>query len=212
MRFPGYPGLASLLIAIAGPAVCQPDLGASASGDLHFGSARLGMSLAQWKASALPGPPAAGLQTTCSNEAEPAVPVGVKISASRSEAGALVCSYVTRLGPNVLPQYFPLTKTYLARSPTFTFVSGKLYKIEFRSSIDAFDDLVAIFEGKFGPAGETIRDQVRTSYGQPLPRVQKIWRLSGGLVRITDPSARPDQLVVDFTPLEASPPARAEPG
>jgi hypothetical protein len=204
--------MASLLFATAPPALCQPAWGASASGDLFFGSARLGMSLVQWKASTPPGAPAPGLQATCSNEAEPAAPSGVKISASRSEPGDVVCSYVTHLGPYVIAQDFPLTRTYLARNPTFTFVSGKMDKIEFRSSIDAFDDLVAVFDAKFGPAAETIRDQVRTSHGQPLDRVQKTWRLRGGLVRITDPSARPDQLVVDFTRLAGPAPARAEPG
>jgi hypothetical protein len=191
-------GMAVLVVAAATPAFCQPNLGASVSGDLFFGGARLGMSLSQWQALPRPRGSTAGVSAACGNDSAPIRGSKASLSASTPAPREVVCSYASRLGRYVVAQDFPLTKTYLARDPTFTFVSGRLAKIEFGSSIDAFDDLVAAFETKFGRASQTIRDQIKTPYGPTLPRVQKIWRLPDGVVRITDPSTRLDQLLVDI--------------
>ena len=141
----------------------------------------------------------ADVATACSNDAAPDATSRASFDASGSGPQVVVCFYVARIGRYALAQDFPLTKTYLARSPKFTFVSGRLARIEFKSSINAFDDLVALFEARFGPASQTVRDQIRTPFGLTLPRVQNIWRRPDGLVRITDPSDSLDQLAVDFT-------------
>lgn len=191
--------LAALLGAVATPALAQTAAGAIPRGDLQFDGARLGMSLSQWKALPPPQGSTADVATECSNDTTLDTASRVTFSVSGSEPPVVVCSYVARLGRYVLAQDFPLAKTYFARNPKFTFVSGRLAKIEFKSSINAFDDLVAAFEARFGAASQTIRDQIRTPFGLTLPRVQKIWRLPDGLVSITDPSDDLDRLVVDFT-------------
>jgi len=175
---------------------------AHASG-VGFMGARLGMGLAGWKALAYPGRNPAQVQTRCANEAPPAAPTKgrrrVVAGASGSAAAILVCTYTSRLGGVALPLSIPLAESFLVRQPQYDFTSGRLSKIEFRTSIDAFNDLTSRFESRYGPASQTLRDDVTLSDGLDLPRVRKIWRRPGGSVEIIDPSARPTQLAVQFT-------------
>jgi hypothetical protein len=198
MRCASRLALAAIVLLASGPAVCQTSFGA-ASGSLEFNGARLGMSLSEWKLMPRAEGSPADVTATCSDEAVPDSASRVKFSTSAPAPPLVVCSYAARLGGYMLSEDLPLTKTYFARNPKYYFLSGRLAKIEFRSSINAFGDLVAVFEAKFGQESQTIRDQIRTPFGLKLPRVQKIWRLPDGLVRIVDPSASLDQLVVDFT-------------
>jgi hypothetical protein len=85
------------------------------------------------------------------------------------------------------------------RDPKYDFVGGRLSRVEFRTSIDAFNDLTARFEARYGPANQTLRDDVETRSGLDLPRVRKIWRLPSGTVEIIDPATPPTQLDVQFT-------------
>ncbi|HZC16182.1 MAG TPA: hypothetical protein VE309_05430 [Caulobacteraceae bacterium] len=166
-----------------------PAGGATANGgqsdDIGFMGARLGMGLDAWKALAYPGRNPAEVATACA-----AGPV--------STPGVVVCTYAQRAGSLDLPLSIPLSGTWLVRSPRYDFVGGRLSRIEFRTSIDAFNDLTARFEAKYGPATQTLNDNLTTRDGLNLPRVRKIWRLPAGSIEIVDPTTPPTQLAVRF--------------
>lgn len=157
------------------------------AGGIGFMGARLGMGLDQWKALAYPGRDPGQVEAACVNGQAGTAP------------GTVVCTYAQRAGGVTLPLSFPLTKTWLVRDPTYDFVDGRLGKIAFHTSIDAFDDLSARFEAKYGPASQIQRDDVKTRSGLDLPRVRKTWRLPSGSIEIVDPATPPTQLAVQFT-------------
>ncbi len=97
------------------------------------------------------------------------------------------------------PQSVPLTAAYSAQQPTYTFTNGLLSRIEFHASVDAFDDVMAALKAVYGPASQTLRDQTSAGPGGSWPRVQKVWRRADGAIRLTDPSARADELDVVIT-------------
>ena len=193
----------AVTLAAAGAARADQATPADArAGGVGFMGARLGMGLADWKALAYPGRSPAQVQAACANQAPPAAAEAERhaaVSGPAPAAPALVCTYTSRLGGVVLPLTIPLAGRFLVRQPQYDFTGGRLSKIEFHTSIDAFNDLTARFEGRYGPASQTLRDDVTLSDGLDLPRVRKIWRLPGGSVEIIDPSARPTQLAVQFT-------------
>jgi hypothetical protein len=194
----------TLVIAIAAAGAAQASQATPAdapAGVVGFMGARLGMGLDDWKALAYPGRNPAQVQAQCADE--PAAATTIKggrhaAAAPASVAPRLVCTYTSRLGGVALPLSIPLAGSFLVRQPQYDFVGGRLSKIEFHTSIDAFNDLTARFTSRYGPAGQTLRDDVTLSDGLDLPRVRKIWRLPGGSVEIIDPSARPTQLAVQF--------------
>jgi hypothetical protein len=176
--------LAAVATSIASPPINEGVFGGGPAQGLEFEAARLGMSLADWKG--LPNPaggPYSRAQADC-----------------RAAAGDLtVCSYETHYGDFVLPQSFPLNSQYQAHELKYYFTNGRLSRVEFLTSIDAFNDIVAALEAKYGPASQTIRDQTPPTYSRKEPRVQKIWRLASGVVRVVDPSSRENRLIVQIS-------------
>ncbi|HEY3888130.1 MAG TPA: hypothetical protein VGL73_06110 [Caulobacteraceae bacterium] len=164
-----------------------------------FMGARLGMGLAEWKALTYPGRNPAQVRTLCSEDSIGTAGSRPGPGASAQSGNAVVCTYANRLGKVTLPLSFPLTNAYLVREPKYVFVGGRLARVGFRTSIDAFNDLTARFEARYGPATQTLHDDVTTRSGLDLPRVRKIWRLASGSVEIIDPSTPPTQLAVQFT-------------
>jgi hypothetical protein len=192
--------LAFLAASFAAAAGLVPALAATAAAptpDMAFKGARIGMTLDQWRSAPYPGTGGDHPASVCS----PGGGAGFGSAARQSSTAspAVICAYVDRVGDETLPQSFALTKTYLARRPTYDFVAGRLETIEFHASIDAFDDVMAMFDETYGPATETVRDLVRDAFGGDRPRVQKIWRLPAGDIRVTDPSSRPDELSVQIS-------------
>ncbi|HEX4196509.1 MAG TPA: hypothetical protein VHZ26_03620 [Caulobacteraceae bacterium] len=166
--------------ATAGAAMADP----SQAGDIGFMGARLGMGLAAWKALAYPGRNPGDVAAAC--------------AAGRASAGGLVCTYAQRAGGLSLPLSIPLSGSWLVRDPQYDFVGGRLSRIEFHTSIDAFNALTARFEARYGPASQTLHDDVTTRGGLDLPRVRMIWRLPAGSIEIVDPTTPPNQLAVRF--------------
>ncbi len=143
---------------------------------MGFDGAWLGMSLAQWRA--IPPPPQA--RSRCQAAA----------------GGAASCDYDTRYGTVVLPAAYDLAGAYLARDPHYLFRSGALAEIRFRTSIDAYDPVTAMLTRRFGPATRLVRSQGPTPYGFIQHKVVATWTRPDGVVTLTDPSGRPDQMEI----------------
>jgi hypothetical protein len=180
--------MSPVLLAIAAASVMaapsppiNPDLfGRGPATDLRFGTARIGMSVGQWRAAPL----ADGLDA------------GVKAVCRSGGANTTVCDYETDYGAAAVEQSLPINTKYRARSPTFAFVNDRLVDVDFYTSIDAFNAVVTALEDAYGPATTTIRDVTPKYDGLRLPRVRKVWRLQAGLIELTDPSSRPDEITV----------------
>jgi hypothetical protein len=160
---------------------------------LQLKGAELGMTLDAWRALPFPGTPSPRVAASCSTDG--AAKVGAPRTAVSTKPSVTVCTYASRYGDITLPQPFPLTSRSLARDPRYSFTEGRLTTIEFDTSIDAFNDLVALFISRYGPEQRTIRDQIGPHH---WPRVRKIWRLPAASILLTDPAARPGQLSVQF--------------
>lgn len=167
--------VASIAVGLAAPNA-WPAITAPPTGPLQLEGARLGMALSDWKA--LSSPAEAGARAACA----PA-------------ASTLVCGYAA---PNEEVS-LPLVKSYRMRRPRYYFVAGTLSKIEFHTSIDAFNDVMAMLEAKYGPASQTLRNSVDVGDNIYWPRVKKIWRLPGGTIELTDPASPASQIAVQFS-------------
>ncbi len=157
---------------------------------LGFKTASLGMTLAAWKAAPFPGLATPHLSADCA-------PSGI------AQAGGAPpvfesCRYLTRYGGTEFSRAFPLFGRFLARNARYDFVGDRLSRIEFRTSIDAFNDVVAWLDQTYGGESETLRAQTQRR-GAVEYRVTKIWRLAGGSIQLVDPSSAPNQLEVIFT-------------
>jgi hypothetical protein len=166
---------------------------------LDFEGARLGMTIAAWKALPYPGRSKAHVIAACSDDPSAVIRDALTAESGRRRGGAIVCAYITHYGQKVLVQPFALTKVYFARTPLYEFVGGKLSKIAFRTSIDAFNDLMARLQSRYGPVNQTVRDEVNLRDDLRVPGVKEIWRRSDGMIDIDDPSASaPNDLTVQF--------------
>lgn len=169
---------------------------------LAFDGAKLGMSQAEWES--LRPPAGVGLTAvpTCApvRRALPdhALSLGVRSGAT----GSVACDYAARFGHYVLPHSFRLDSRFRANGLRYLFVGGRLREIDFRTSIDAFNDVTAMLKQSFGAPKTLVRDRLRTADGQ-RQSVRMTWRLPVGEVTLTDPSPNPVQLSVRFA--ESSP-------
>lgn len=160
-------------------------------GALSFGGARLGMSKADWLQLAPSGVTTGHAAASCA----PA-PAGATVQGE-------VCTYATRYGQVTLPQAISLSGGYLAREPTYVFVDGRLRRIAFRTSLNAFSDLDARFTQRFGAPSQTSRRTLSIRSGFKFDEVIRTWRAPGGTVRIVDPSTgRLDSLSVVYSDTE----------
>lgn len=199
------PGAATQRQPAAGAAVNspRPSPATPAADPLDVNGARLGMILQAWEALPYNSGPTSHVTTSCTAQSRPQ-PGFQRVRAS-DRPGALVCSYVARYGETVLQQAFPLTASFLAREPSYLFLDGRLSGIEFRTSVNAFNHLDALFTARFGPPIQTLRDMLTTGYGLSIPRVRREWRTARADIWIIDPSARLDQLIVRYSLADATP-------
>ena len=180
----------TLLVALAATAMAAPSLpinqwlfGEPPVRGMHFLNAEIGMTLAEWKALHGPGGSTPEAQADCWPD----------------PSGAVVCTYATNYGKVTLTQSVSISKRYVTQDLRYYFSSDRLSRIEFHTSIDAFNAVVAAIEATYGPATETIRDVGLRYDGWRLPRVQKVWRLRSGLIEVTDPSSRANELAVQLS-------------
>lgn len=179
--------LAAAVVASPAPASIP---GAPAPDPFMMNGVRLGISLEAWRA--LPRPVDAQGQVVADCQPH----AGAAPSAPRLQSSErMECRYVGKYGAYELPASFPLRGRYRIRQPVFEFVGGRLAAIRFRTSTDAFSQLMATLRSNYGPPQRVERDTVRVE-GVALPRVAARWARDGQIVSLTDPSSSPDQLEV----------------
>ncbi|HUZ13667.1 MAG TPA: hypothetical protein VMU93_12550 [Caulobacteraceae bacterium] len=155
---------------------------------LPLDGASLGMSAEAWKQ--LPPPASAGATATPACWTNPrAVRIpGYPLSAADRRSGVAICAWVDRFGHDVLPHSIRLEGPFRASDLRFVFVRDRLARVEFRTSVDAYSDVTALLDQRYGRPVLTTRGRVRSEVG-PLRRVRRVWRTPSGEVVLTDPSA-----------------------
>lgn len=174
---PRIGALAAAMLCVCGAATAAPSGDPLAGGGL--GGARLGMSLAQWRA--LPTP-------------RPGDPHVVRVCQAQGEA-LVTCRYADRYGRIDLPQALDFGKDQRAWQVRYRFREGQLEAIAFLASIDGYNALTAQIGRAYGKPIQSTVD--RTPSGRT--RVRSTWRHGADRVELVDPSPNPARLEISLT-------------
>jgi len=87
---------------------------------------------------------------------------------------------------------------YFARQVDYTFVGGRLARISFRSSIDAFDNVTAALKGRFKAPDKIVRDMIKDNWNARY-HVAMQWKNGRSTITLSDPLPNTTQLEVRFT-------------
>jgi hypothetical protein len=159
----------------------------------------------QFQGTPLGTPLQAWLQKPFGDPSRPRVrPVCAKPSAG---APSTVCRYVARYGAITVGESFPLVGRYRARDVRYRFSAGRLSEVDFSTSSDGFDLVMARLKRRYGQPVQVLRDTAAYPHDIRLPRVRAIWRTPGGRVELIDPAASPTRMTVRL--VGASPRVRA---
>ena len=93
----------------------------------------------------------------------------------------------------------PLGGGYFARALTYTFAHGRLVRIAFRSSIDAFTFVTANLKRHFSLPDRVVHDTVKVPNLGARAHVQMRWRNGRSTIELSDPGDSPVQLRVSLT-------------
>lgn len=179
-------------LATETPTVSAPPAG----GPLSFDGATLGMTVGAWRSLA----PPPGVGPSAAPDCGPAVgdPIRAEqLAPSAPAPGNVTCSYGARFGAEVLLHSAKFDDRFRLDGLRYRFAGGRLSEIDFTTSIDAYNDVVARLTAEYGAPVTIVRDVARTATVR-LPRVRQVWRTAGGSVSLTDPSSDPLRLSVRF--------------
>ena len=193
-------GAASIVLVLAA-AVARA---APGQASLDIKAAPFGMSLAAWKASPFPGKASSGVEPVCSDRPGAATLLSTSAGASPDSVSAgaspdsVVCGYFGRYGRFLLPESLAVAPRLTTTQARYRFVAGRLRGIEYRFSVNAFDDLTARLNKLYGAPLSVARDTIKTEAGG-YPRVRLIWAAPQGRIELTDPVAPYTKLGVRLT-------------
>jgi hypothetical protein len=194
--------------AVASAFILAPPAPVAAATPLSFEGARLGMSLAEWRA--LPPPPGESPAARPLCTGDPGA-TEAALWQRASVPGGVVCSYASVYGRDVLLEPAPLDQRYSASRLLFVFDHGSLSAIHVDAPVDAFDDVMALLTSDYGPPAQTVRDTARFRT-LTLDRVRDVWRTPGGGVDLVAPYDGPTTLSVRFESPSRTGSARADLG
>ncbi|MGC1302158.1 MAG: hypothetical protein WA840_07275 [Caulobacteraceae bacterium] len=189
----------TLATALGGAAALPAQAATPQPQMLDFKGADLGMSLQAWKALPFPGRTNVAASPICTDDPSSAR-LDLAISASEKQAGVIGCTYVFGPADGAGPRHpVPLDDRLSADHVLYKFRGGRLVSISYRTTVDAFDDIVARLTAEAGTPASVQRDQVSTALGTGMPRVRMSWRTPSGTAVLTDPSNQLNRLSVTLT-------------
>jgi len=163
---------------------------------LDIKAAPIGASLADWKASPSPEPASSHIETVCSDR--PGGATRLLSTASGTSPDTVVCGYFGRYGRFFLPEPVSVAPRLGTAHARYTFVGRRLQSVEYRFSVNVYDDLIARLHKLYGAPLSVVRDTIRTEAGV-FPRVRQTWRAPRGQVELTDPTPPYTELSVKLT-------------
>ncbi len=75
----------------------------------------------------------------------------------------------------------------IAHGITYEFVGGRLARIRFLTSIDAYDRVRARLDGRFGPPVSIVRDAIKIDQSFETPHLKAYWRNGRSTILLNDP-------------------------
>lgn len=175
----------ALGVALAVGGAQADDFGAAS---LPLEGATFGMSTGAWRAPPVPASAGPTAVPMCWTHQQPVSVPGYTLSAEDKRTDLTTCAYLSRFGSYVLPHSVRLDSRFSATGLRFLFVRDRLSEVEFRTSVDAYNDVMALLTKRFGPPTRTDRDTIVTELGR-TPRVRQLWQVRGGKIELVDPSA-----------------------
>ncbi len=93
----------------------------------------------------------------------------------------------------------PLGGRQIAHDLTYEFVGGRLARIRFLTSIDAYDRVRARLDGRFGPPVNIVRDAIKIDQSFETPHLKAYWRNGRSTIVVNDPERDGRSLSVTYS-------------
>jgi hypothetical protein len=176
-----------------------------------FKGARLGMTLAEWKALPAPTHPSENLaemnygqpQVVCDGDGTESH----QFYPSRAERAANVveCGYAQTVTIGTYRTWesasIPIGE-YAASDVVYKFMDGKLYEISITANESLTSDILEGLAAKWGEPDSVVNDTTQNKAGATFPHTIKTWKNSAALIRFEAPFSRIDDLNVTYETTE----------
>jgi hypothetical protein len=160
-----------------------------------FKGAKLGMTLADWKALPFPGGGAPQAAAQCSDD--PAA--RIYLSDTERRLGIVQCRYAA----GEAQAKIPLGDRWATADYGFAFLDGKLFRITVRASLDAQTDVDEGLVAKWGKPTSETSGATQTEAGGSLTHKVKTWINPAASIVLQTPGDRLDELSVAYSDLGA---------
>jgi len=87
----------------------------------------------------------------------------------------------------------------IARDITYEFVGGRLGRIRFLTSIDAYDRVRARLDERFGAPANIVRDNIKIDETLETPHLKAYWRKGQSTILLNDPERDGRSLSVTYS-------------
>lgn len=128
--------------------------------------------------------------------------LGETVADWRAAAGPRVsCPSVTRRSGAMTCTAPPvaLGGRQLAHDITYEFIGGRLARIHFLTSIDAYDRVRARLDGRFGAPRDIVRDNIQIDQSIETPHLKAYWRNGRSTILLNDPEGDGRSLSVTYS-------------
>lgn len=172
----------------------------------EFKGARLGMSLAEWKA--LP-PPAksdgVSYSAVCDSDAaakEHDLLGYASNTPVEKAANVLTCGYYGIGSYGIWVQASVPIGELSASAIYYKFLDGKLYEIEVNGNIDLLSNVLDGLTAKWGQPSSVVHDTTQNKAGATFPHTIQTWKNPVAVIRVEAPYSQIDDLNVTYETLE----------
>lgn len=149
---------------------------------VDFRGARLGMSLAEWKAAPPPKQTIEFRRSSCSTERPQRLWVDVRLKPERATAGVVACIYMTDDVPA------NQTAGNSEVDVTYCFFGSKLYEMDISVLDGALPAIRADLLKRFGSPASSTSSTTAMRSGEILPTVEEIWRVGRTIILLQAPN------------------------
>lgn len=187
----------------------------------EFKGARLGMSLAEWKAApaSVWSAPIAAVrygpsQAVCSGDQATSGRFGLSLERSRAEeaSNVVVCTYGRQaIGMAFKPwMNVPISiGEFATREVRYKFLEGRMYEISIVTHTNLLKDVLDGLTAKWGKPDSVMNDTTQNRLGATFPHTIQLWANPVATVRLESPTRRIDELNVTYVTVDGAAKIRA---
>jgi hypothetical protein len=176
-----------------------------------FKGARLGMSLAEWRALPItatglniPGSPIQGgaVQAVCTGDPGSDSAILSFRSSAEQKANVTACGYAYPETIGTYTSWRPASVPIgemAASDVEYKFLDGSLYEISISGNSALLDEVMSGLRAKWGDPTTVVNDTTQNKAGATFPHTVKTWVNSVALIRVETPFSRIDDLNVSYS-------------